>query len=144
MNNDPTSSERKEDHIDLAFQSQIGQNAIDDRFFYEPMLSGHPDTNFPDFILPHENTALKRKSVRKCLKVSEQNRYISELQRCFQCVVNEWRSASRDVSFKAQLDGLPACSQLFSVFCEQWRTVSSEIFGFGNFWQNLERRRPDA
>lgn len=32
---------RKESHLDLAFKSQ--NNTIDDRFYYEPMLSAHPD-----------------------------------------------------------------------------------------------------
>lgn len=34
---------RKKDHIDLAFQSQILKDEIDNRFYYEPLLSGHPD-----------------------------------------------------------------------------------------------------
>lgn len=34
---------RKQSHLDLAFKSQ--SNSIDDRFYYEPMLSGHPDAN---------------------------------------------------------------------------------------------------
>lgn len=37
---DPTASQRKQDHIDLALSSQV--QAMDDRFFYEPMLSPHP------------------------------------------------------------------------------------------------------
>lgn len=39
---DPTSEERKKDHIDLAFKSQTQADDIDHRFYYEPMLSGHP------------------------------------------------------------------------------------------------------
>jgi len=38
---DQTSS-RKKDHIDLAFSSQTGKKERDQRFSYEPMLSGHP------------------------------------------------------------------------------------------------------
>lgn len=34
---------RKESHLNLAFESQ--NNEIDHRFFYEPMLSGHPENN---------------------------------------------------------------------------------------------------
>lgn len=34
---------RKESHLNLAFQAQNDQ--IDHRFYYEPMLSGHPDQN---------------------------------------------------------------------------------------------------
>jgi isopentenyl-diphosphate Delta-isomerase len=37
---DPTAVERKKDHIEMAFQSQILQP--DGRFYYEPMLSAHP------------------------------------------------------------------------------------------------------
>ncbi|MFN8282740.1 MAG: hypothetical protein U0U67_05965 [Chitinophagales bacterium] len=39
---DPTAAERKHDHIQLAFQSQVESLAIDKRFSYEPMLSAHP------------------------------------------------------------------------------------------------------
>lgn len=34
--------QRKKDHIDLAFQSQLNNDTLDQRFFYEPMLSPHP------------------------------------------------------------------------------------------------------
>ena len=37
--------QRKADHIDLAFQSQTGDGARDPRFYYEPMLARHPDTD---------------------------------------------------------------------------------------------------
>ena len=47
MNTDPTSSQRKQDHIDLAFQSQIGCESIDQRFYYEPMLASHPKGDPP-------------------------------------------------------------------------------------------------
>lgn len=40
---DPTAEERKQDHIELAFSSQVGENALDSRFYYEPLLSGHPN-----------------------------------------------------------------------------------------------------
>ncbi len=40
--NDPTAKERKKDHIELAFQSQVATQAIDHRFYYEPILSAHP------------------------------------------------------------------------------------------------------
>ncbi len=43
---DPHSSERKADHIRLALESQIRVN--DDRFYYEPILSGHPQGNLPE------------------------------------------------------------------------------------------------
>jgi isopentenyl-diphosphate Delta-isomerase len=39
--NDPTASERKKDHIELALKSQIQH--IDTRFYYEPLLTAHPD-----------------------------------------------------------------------------------------------------
>jgi isopentenyl-diphosphate delta-isomerase len=41
--NDPTAESRKKDHITLAFASQTNPSSIDDRFYYEPMLSGHPN-----------------------------------------------------------------------------------------------------
>jgi isopentenyl-diphosphate Delta-isomerase len=37
-----TMSDRKKDHINLAFQSRIDQSKGDRRFDYEPMLSAHP------------------------------------------------------------------------------------------------------
>lgn len=40
--NDPTASARKKDHIELALKSQISQT--DSRFFYEPLLSAHPNS----------------------------------------------------------------------------------------------------
>ncbi len=42
-------TDRKKDHIELAFRSQMKDTLIDDRFYYEPMLSSHPkedDTTF--------------------------------------------------------------------------------------------------
>ncbi len=39
---DPTAAERKEDHIELAFRSQVDQLALDERFDYEPLLAPHP------------------------------------------------------------------------------------------------------
>lgn len=46
--NDPTAAQRKKDHIELAFQSQIASGELDHRFFYEPMLSAHPEPgSFP-------------------------------------------------------------------------------------------------
>ena len=41
--NDPTAATRKQDHIALAFQSQIEKGLLDSRFYYEPLLSGHPE-----------------------------------------------------------------------------------------------------
>lgn len=42
-------TQRKADHIDLAFASQMQSDQRDTRFYYEPMLSGHPapDTEIP-------------------------------------------------------------------------------------------------
>ncbi len=42
-NIDPTASSRKEDHIKLAFESAVSSALQDNRFYYEPMLSGHPN-----------------------------------------------------------------------------------------------------
>ncbi|MCB0639784.1 MAG: isopentenyl-diphosphate delta-isomerase [Lewinella sp.] len=39
---DPTAADRKQDHIELAFQSQVAAEALDTRFSYEPLLSAHP------------------------------------------------------------------------------------------------------
>jgi isopentenyl-diphosphate delta-isomerase len=39
---DPTAPGRKEDHIELAFQSQVGVGEVDPRFDYEPLLAAHP------------------------------------------------------------------------------------------------------
>lgn len=41
--NDPTASDRKKDHIELALRSQIKN--IDERFYYEPLLAAHPNIN---------------------------------------------------------------------------------------------------
>lgn len=43
--NDPTAESRKRDHIELAFQSQIEEGKLDNRFYYEPLLSAHPEKN---------------------------------------------------------------------------------------------------
>ena len=42
IDKDPTAQERKKDHIELAFQSQVTAPEIDQRFYYEPLLSAHP------------------------------------------------------------------------------------------------------
>jgi len=39
---DPTAASRKEDHIELAFRSQVEAMALDQRFDYEPLLAAHP------------------------------------------------------------------------------------------------------
>lgn len=39
---DPNATSRKRDHIELAFRSQVGANALDHRFYYEPLLAAHP------------------------------------------------------------------------------------------------------
>lgn len=40
---DPKAGSRKKDHIDLAFQSQVGPLELDKRFHYEPALAAHPE-----------------------------------------------------------------------------------------------------
>jgi isopentenyl-diphosphate delta-isomerase len=42
LNSGSAISDRKQDHIDLAFKADMANKGPDDRFFYEPMLSGHP------------------------------------------------------------------------------------------------------
>jgi len=39
---DPTAVQRKSDHIELAFRSQVKLEGLDSRFYYEPMLAAHP------------------------------------------------------------------------------------------------------
>jgi len=39
---DPNATSRKRDHIELAFRSQVGTDALDHRFYYEPLLASHP------------------------------------------------------------------------------------------------------
>lgn len=39
---DPTAATRKLDHIKLAEASRVESGQLDNRFYYEPMLSGHP------------------------------------------------------------------------------------------------------
>ena len=39
---DTNAESRKKDHIELAFQSQVGLNELDHRFYYEPLLAAHP------------------------------------------------------------------------------------------------------
>ena len=41
---DSTAKERKADHIKLAFESQLKEQFVDQRFYYEPALSGIPDS----------------------------------------------------------------------------------------------------
>jgi len=43
MKKDPTASTRKHDHIELAFESRILTENLDSRFYYEPLLSAHPN-----------------------------------------------------------------------------------------------------
>jgi isopentenyl-diphosphate delta-isomerase len=40
--NDKTAATRKQDHIELAFKSQVQQMQLDPRFSYEPILAAHP------------------------------------------------------------------------------------------------------
>lgn len=46
---DPSAVSRKQDHIELAFQSRVESGELDRRFVYEPLLAAHPD---PDSALP--------------------------------------------------------------------------------------------
>lgn len=43
FDDDPTAASRKKDHIEMAFTSQVVQDELDRRFFYEPLLSPHPE-----------------------------------------------------------------------------------------------------
>ncbi len=39
---DPNAANRKQDHIELAFRSQVVSSQLDHRFYYDPLLSAHP------------------------------------------------------------------------------------------------------
>ena len=41
------SSKRKQDHIELAFESRVAVESLDRRFYYEPMLRAHPPKTLP-------------------------------------------------------------------------------------------------
>lgn len=45
VDNDPNAVNRKKDHIQLAFKSQVPVNELDNRFYYEPILVAHPTDN---------------------------------------------------------------------------------------------------
>jgi len=49
--NDPTAASRKKDHIELAFESQVRDFDLDQRFYYEPMLNAHPGALNPTHFL---------------------------------------------------------------------------------------------
>ncbi|MDX2072524.1 MAG: isopentenyl-diphosphate delta-isomerase [Haliscomenobacter sp.] len=47
---DPTAAERKRDHIQLAFRSQVNSGELDARFYYEPLFNAHPQAgSWPAF-----------------------------------------------------------------------------------------------
>jgi isopentenyl-diphosphate Delta-isomerase len=47
---DPTAADRKRDHIEMAFRSQVLDTEVDGRFYYEPLLSAHPQPgSLPSF-----------------------------------------------------------------------------------------------
>ncbi|GAB4117725.1 MAG: type 2 isopentenyl-diphosphate Delta-isomerase [Thermoflexibacter sp.] len=46
---DSNASARKQDHISLAFKSQIAHSEIDSRFYYEPILAAHPKKETTSF-----------------------------------------------------------------------------------------------
>lgn len=39
---------RKKDHINLAFRSQLSEDFLNRKFFYEPALAAHPEGNLPE------------------------------------------------------------------------------------------------
>lgn len=57
INQDITAEQRKQDHIELAFKSQVKADVIDRRFYYEPMLYAHPTANRPFNFLGKELNA---------------------------------------------------------------------------------------
>ena len=42
VDDDVTAVSRKQDHIQLAFEAQVASAALDERFYYEPLLAPHP------------------------------------------------------------------------------------------------------
>ncbi|NTV84971.1 MAG: isopentenyl-diphosphate delta-isomerase, partial [Bacteroidales bacterium] len=42
-------TDRKKDHIELAFNAKTGKEEIDRRFFYEPMMAKHPAAGLAPF-----------------------------------------------------------------------------------------------
>ncbi|MFT4667012.1 MAG: isopentenyl-diphosphate delta-isomerase, partial [Gammaproteobacteria bacterium] len=44
LEEDRNAASRKQDHIELAFRSQVLVDQMDQRFYYEPILAGHPET----------------------------------------------------------------------------------------------------
>ncbi|MEL6638530.1 MAG: isopentenyl-diphosphate delta-isomerase [Bacteroidota bacterium] len=61
---DSVASSRKRDHIELAFNSQVASRQLDDRFYYEPLLSAHPNPKH------WESFAFVRKAMRVPIWVS--------------------------------------------------------------------------
>ncbi len=50
FDDDPTAADRKRDHIEMAFRSQVQHGEVDERFYYEPLLSAHPQAgSLPPF-----------------------------------------------------------------------------------------------
>jgi len=52
---DLNAAERKRDHIELAFQSQVETGQLDQRFYYEPLLAAHPDNNTKSLTFLNKN-----------------------------------------------------------------------------------------
>jgi isopentenyl-diphosphate delta-isomerase len=48
-------ADRKKDHIELAFRSQMENALMDERFYYEPLLSAHPKEEDPSFTFLGKN-----------------------------------------------------------------------------------------
>lgn len=46
LNKDLNAHLRKQDHIELAFKAQVLNSQLDDRFYYEPVIAGHPNEDF--------------------------------------------------------------------------------------------------
>lgn len=57
LKKDPTSAERKKDHIDLAFSSQVDKKMVDERFVYEPLF-GHSNIRIPEMKFLNKNIQL--------------------------------------------------------------------------------------
>lgn len=49
MTHEDTLSQRKQDHIALAFEAQVQTAQLDTRFYYEPLLAAHPNEELKPF-----------------------------------------------------------------------------------------------
>ncbi len=66
---DPMQENRKRDHIEMASQAQMEKAQVDARFFYEPMLSAHPE-KYPEQLENSIRTTFLGKNLEAPLWIS--------------------------------------------------------------------------